>query len=237
MFRPLSGHPQAIKVYKIKIKINGIVLNKLLASLFNFVPPPPRQRVYTDLYDKFHNNKFTYQRIFTTFHRTLPTEHAAFFGFGSECTAPPRRLYYFLTNYLSCILFIWTFHIDMYIIAPRAELKTWTPTTEAAIAILISRILMSREWSLTYLLTYSVVQSPSWEANWLAASQEIPRILWNPKVHYRTLKRPPPIPILGQPNPVHIPTSHLLESHPNIIHPSTPRSSQWREWSLTGRNM
>ena len=33
--------------------------------------------------------------------------------------------------------------------------------------------------------------------------------------------------ILGQPNPVHIPTSHLLEIHPSIIHPSTPRSSQW----------
>ena len=25
----------------------------------------------------------------------------------------------------------------------------------------------------------------------------------------------------------HIPTSHLLEFHPNIIHPSTPRSPQW----------
>jgi len=37
-----------------------------------------------------------------------------------------------------------------------------------------------------------MVQSPSWEANWFAASQEIPRILWNPKVHYRTHKRPPP---------------------------------------------
>ena len=33
--------------------------------------------------------------------------------------------------------------------------------------------------------------------------------------------------ILSQPNPVHIPTSHLLEIHPNIIHPSTPRSPQW----------
>ena len=78
-----------------------------------------------------------------------------------------------------------------------------------------------------YLLTYSMVQSPSWEANWFAASQEIPRILWNWKVHYRTHKRPPPVPILCQPNPVHIPTSHLLEIHPNIIHPSTPRSPQW----------
>jgi len=29
-------------------------------------------------------------------------------------------------------------------------------------------------------LTYSMVQSPSWEANWFAASQEIPRISRNP---------------------------------------------------------
>ena len=76
------------------------------------------------------------------------------------------------------------------------------------------------------LLTYSMVQSP-WEANWFAASQEIPRISRNPKVHYRTHKRPPPVSILDQPNPVHIPTSPLLEIHPNIIHPSTPRSPQW----------
>jgi len=45
--------------------------------------------------------------------------------------------------------------------------------------------------------------------------------------HYRTQKRPPPVPILGQPNPVHIPISHLLEIHPNIIHPSMPRSPHW----------
>ena len=72
-----------------------------------------------------------------------------------------------------------------------------------------------------------MVQSPSWEANWFAASQEIPRISRNPKIHYRTHTRPPTVSILGQPNPVHIPTSHLLEIHPNIIHTSTPRSPQW----------
>jgi len=77
-----------------------------------------------------------------------------------------------------------------------------------------------------------MVQSPSSEANWFAASQEILRISRNTKVHYRTHKRPPPVSILGQPNPVHIPTSHFLEIHPNIIHPSTSRFPQW---SLTLR--
>ena len=72
-----------------------------------------------------------------------------------------------------------------------------------------------------------MVQSPSWEANWFATSQEIPRISRNQKVHYRTNKRPPTVSILGQPGPVHIPTSHLLEIHPNIIHSSRPRSLQW----------
>ena len=72
-----------------------------------------------------------------------------------------------------------------------------------------------------------MVQSPSWEANWFAASQEIPHISRNPKVHYRTHKRPPSVCILGQPNPVHIPTSNLLEIHPNIIHTSTPWSRHW----------
>ena len=65
-----------------------------------------------------------------------------------------------------------------------------------------------------------MVWSPSWEANGLAASQKILHISRNPKVHYRTHKRPPLVSILGQPNPVHIPTSHLLEIHPNIIHPA-----------------
>ena len=77
------------------------------------------------------------------------------------------------------------------------------------------------------ILTYSMVQSPSWEAKWFAASQEIPRISRNPKVHYRIHKHPPPVSILGQPNPVHIPTSHLLQIHPNIFSPSTHGSPHW----------
>ena len=42
-----------------------------------------------------------------------------------------------------------------------------------------------------------MLQSPSWAADWLAASQESPRISRNPKVHHRTHKRTPPVPILG----------------------------------------
>jgi hypothetical protein len=80
--------------------------------------------------------------------------------------------------------------------------------------------------SSNHLLTYSMKQSPSWKANWFAASQEIPRVLWNPKVPYRTHQRPTPIPILSQPNPVLTPTSHFLKIHPNIILPSTPGSPQ-----------
>jgi hypothetical protein len=75
------------------------------------------------------------------------------------------------------------------------------------------------------LLTYSTEHSPPFEANRFAASQEIPRILWNPKVHYCIHKCPPHVPILSQldpipPHPISWRSILILSSHLSLGLPS-----------------
>jgi hypothetical protein len=53
--------------------------------------------------------------------------------------------------------------------------------------------------------------------------QEIPRLLWIQKVHYRVHKSPPPTPVLSQVNPLHSPRTHFRKIHFSIVLPFTPR--------------
>jgi hypothetical protein len=78
--------------------------------------------------------------------------------------------------------------------------------------------------SKTYLHTCSIERGRSWEANRFSTSQEITRILWDPKDHYRSHKCPPPVPVLSQLDRVHTLISHFLKIRLNIILPSTPGS-------------
>ena len=67
---------------------------------------------------------------------------------------------------------------------------------------------------------------PPWKSTSPWASQEIPHIWWNLKVHYRSHNTPPPAPILNQINIILAPTN-FLNIPCNIILPSTPGSAKW----------
>jgi hypothetical protein len=53
-----------------------------------------------------------------------------------------------------------------------------------ALHILLCCIMLQSTYLLTYLHTYSMEHSPSWEANRFKKKKKISRILWNSNVHY-----------------------------------------------------
>jgi len=93
------------------------------------------------------------------------------------------------------------------------------------------RIYSLRSKVITTWLSYSMQQGLYWETNRFTNSQEIPRILRNPKVHYCIHKCSPPVSILSQINPIPphpiswtsilILSYHLRLGFPNGIFPSS----------------
>jgi hypothetical protein len=88
-------------------------------------------------------------------------------------------------------------------------------------------------------LINSVELSPSWEFANYAVTQELPNILWNPKVHYRLHKSPLLVLILSQNKIVLTTTSYLCNSHFNIIHHiyGSHSSVSWLRTYATSRNV
>jgi hypothetical protein len=101
-------------------------------------------------------------------------------------------------------------------------------TVQPIVTVAAVQTRLGNSWSWVLIpCDYSMEQSPSWEAKTSWATQESPRILWNPKVHHRIYKSSPTVPILSQIDPVHAPPSNISQVHFNIILPSTPGSSKW----------
>jgi hypothetical protein len=62
--------------------------------------------------------------------------------------------------------------------------------------------------------------SPSWEAASRSATQELPSILWNPKIDHRVHKSSPLVPKLNHSDTVQTIPSHLSKIYFNIVRPS-----------------
>jgi hypothetical protein len=103
----------------------------------------------------------------------------------------------------------------------------------------IPKLFHQKQFQYYYLLNNSLTP---WskvhpEKNMFSASQQIPRTLWKPQVHYHSHKCPPSGPTTNQIEPVHTTTSHFQKFHFNFILPFMPGSPQWTlSFSFPHRN-
>jgi hypothetical protein len=82
----------------------------------------------------------------------------------------------------------------------------------------------------------SMKHSRSWETNGHSANQEMPRLLWNPQVHYRVHKSLPKVPILSQMDSLHSFVTYFFKINFNIILPFTYRYPKLYEYDMCKEN-
>ena len=80
-------------------------------------------------------------------------------------------------------------HLSAFLQETSHMVQQWCDRTQSVNPLKMVIVPLTRKSGIiTYLLTYSLEQSPLWEANRFSARQEIPSISWNLNVHYHIHK-------------------------------------------------
>jgi hypothetical protein len=91
-----------------------------------------------------------------------------------------------------------TIQIKNYFKYDRSSHRSWD--NSAGLNMWVPKIIIT---ILDFALVYNPMNPYPWESNSRSASQEIPNLLWNQKVHYRVHNSPQLKPVMSQMNSVH----------------------------------